>query len=55
MLVSDNPMTPDGVKTTESDKNVTRNFVHAHVDIGIAALQMIIQEKKTVKHMKFDW
>ena len=25
------------------------------VEIGIASLRMIIDEKKTVKHLKFDW
>jgi AMP nucleosidase len=55
LMVSDNPMMPEGVKTTESDKRVTKNFVHPHVEIGIAALQMIIQEKKTVRHLKYDW
>ena len=34
---------------------VTQNFVSEHVEIGIASLRMIIEEKKTVKHLKFDW
>ena len=55
LLVSDNPMTPDGVKTSESDNAVTANFVRDHVCIGIQALEMIKQEKKTVKHLKFDY
>ncbi len=55
LLVSDNPMTPDGVKTSESDNEVTRNYVHDHVRIGIQALEMIKQQKKTVKHLKFDY
>lgn len=55
LLVSDNPMTPDGVKTSESDKMVTRNFVHEHVEIGLSALQLIIGGRQTVKHLKFDW
>ena len=48
-------MTPDGVKTDRSDNLVTRNDVEEHVEIGIASLRMIIDEKKTVKHLKFDW
>jgi AMP nucleosidase len=48
-------MTPDGVKTDKSDNLVTRNYVEEHVEIGIASLRMIIDEKKTVKHLKFDW
>ncbi len=55
LLVSDNPMTPDGVKTGDSDKQVTASFVHEHVDIGIQALEMIKQEKRTVRHLKFDY
>ena len=55
LLVSDQPMTPDGVKTDKSDSLVTKNYVEEHVEIGIASLRMIIDEKKTVKHLKFDW
>ena len=55
MLVSDNPMIPEGVKTDESDKIVTSKYVDDHVGIGIQALEMIKQEKKTVRHLKFDY
>lgn len=55
LLVSDNPMVPDGIKTAESDRKVTQNFVNVHVNIGIESLKMIIDEKKTVRHLKFDW
>jgi len=43
------------VKTEKSDTLVTQQFVNEHVEIGIDALRMIIDEKKTVKHLKFDW
>ena len=55
LLVSDNPMTPDGVKTSDSDRMVTASFVTNHVRIGIQALEMIKQDKKTVRHLKFDY
>ena len=55
LLVSDQPMTPEGIKTEESDNLVTENFVNAHVNIGIESLRMIIDGKKTVRHLKFDW
>jgi AMP nucleosidase len=55
LLVSDQPMMPEGVKTDKSDKEVTKNFAKEHVLIGIEALRMIIDEKKTVKHLKYDW
>ena len=55
LLVSDQPMIPEGVKTDKSDNIVTQNYVKEHVEIGIASLRMIIDAKKTVKHLKFDW
>ena len=55
LLVSDQPMIPEGVKTEKSDNMVTDNYVAEHVEIGIEALRMIIDEKRTVKHLKFDW
>ena len=55
LLVSDQPMIPEGVKTEKSDNYVTEKFVSNHVKIGIDALKMIRDEKKTVKHLKFDW
>ena len=55
LLVSDQPMIPEGVKTDKSDSMVTKKYVHEHVEIGIDALRMIVDEKKTVKHLKFDW
>ena len=53
LLVSDNPMTPEGVKTAESDKKVTTNYVQDHVHIGILSLQKIMSKDKTVKHLKW--
>lgn len=55
LLVSDQPMIPEGIKTEESDKVVTQNYVEDHLQIGIDSLRMIIDEKKTVKHLKYDW
>ena len=55
LLVSDNPMTPEGVKTAESDRNVTRGYAAEHVRIGIDALKLIIGQRQTVRHLKFDW
>ncbi|MEG1581123.1 MAG: AMP nucleosidase [Bacteroidaceae bacterium] len=55
LLVSDSPMIPEGVKTQKSDENVTKNFASRHVAMGIASLRLILEERKTVKHLKFDW
>lgn len=53
LLVSDQPMIPDGVKTTKSDQLVTKNFVDNHIRIGIDALNEIMNEGKSVKHLRF--
>lgn len=54
LLVSDNPMIPEGVKTDESDKNVTASFVENHLNIGIDALIELRDSGESVKHMRFD-
>ncbi len=53
LLVSDQPMIPEGVKTTESDKRVTASFVRPHLQIGIDALKIIERNGNSVKHLKF--
>jgi AMP nucleosidase len=53
LLVSDQPMTPDGVKTEESDKKVTSDFVNNHLKIGIESLKQLIFDGLTVRHLKF--
>lgn len=53
LLVSDQPMTPDGVKTAESDRLVNEKYVHDHLRIGIASLKQLINNGLTVKHLKF--
>lgn len=51
LLVSDLPMIPEGIKTDESDKFVTKNFVDLHLEIGIEALLEISKDKKQLKHL----
>ena len=53
LLVSDQPMIPDGVKTEESDKNVTAQFVQTHLKIGIDSLKQLMNDGMTVRHLKF--
>jgi AMP nucleosidase len=54
LLVSDQPMISTGIKTDESDKKVTKEFVNEHLQIGIDSLKEIINNGKSVKHLKFD-
>lgn len=53
LLVSDQPMVPEGVKTSVSDVTVTAKYVEAHISIGIDALKQLINNGLTVKHLKF--
>jgi AMP nucleosidase len=53
LLVSDQPMVPEGVKTSVSDKKVTEKFVDRHLQIGIDSLKQLINNGLTVKHLRF--
>jgi len=53
LLVSDQPMIPEGVKTAESDSTVTEQFVQTHLKIGIESLKQLINNGLTVKHLIF--
>jgi AMP nucleosidase len=46
-------MVPEGVKTAESDKTVTAEFVERHLRIGIDSLKQLINDGMTVRHLKF--
>jgi len=54
LLVSDQPMVPEGVKTEASDARVTSEFVERHIQIGIEALRLIRRHGKSVRHLRFD-
>ena len=53
LLASDKPMISTGVKTAESDKAVTTDFVDDQISIGIEALKLIQRAGTTVKHLRF--
>src|SRR6188474_43685 len=53
LLVSDQPMVPEGVKTEASDKIITTNFVELHLKIGIDSLKQLINNGMTVKHLRY--
>ncbi len=54
LLVSEQPLISAGVKSEKSDKQVTENFVHQHLEIGIDSLKVLIENNVTVKHLIFD-
>ncbi len=53
LLVSDQPMIPEGVKTSKSDDGVTKDYVQKHLEIGVKSLQQLINNGLTVKHLRF--
>jgi len=54
LLITDQPMIPEGVKTESSDKKVTDNFVKQHLHIGVCALQELQNKGVSVKHLRFE-
>lgn len=54
LLVSDQPMIPEGVKTEESDKKVSSDFVTNHLQIGIDAIKELQNKGISVKHLRFE-
>jgi AMP nucleosidase len=54
LLVSDGPMTPEGVKTTRSDQSVSERYVAKHLEIGIDSLIELRDSGESVKHMRFE-
>ncbi len=53
LLVSDLPFLPEGIKTEESDKHVTANYVDMHLDIGIKAMSEIGKKGEPIKHFGY--
>jgi len=54
LLVSDNPMSPEGVKTSKSDVTVTEKYVKLHLKIGIDSLEELANSGDSVKHLIFE-
>lgn len=53
LLVSDEPMISSGVKTEASDKVVTALYTEKHLNMGISALDIILRNGRSVKHLQF--
>jgi AMP nucleosidase len=54
LLVSDSPMTPEGVKSGRSDVVVTDKYVRPHLEIGIDSLVELRDSGESVKHLRFE-
>ena len=53
LLVSDQPMVSEGVKTSTIDKRVSDKYLQIHLEIGIDALLELKNKGLSVKHLKF--
>jgi AMP nucleosidase len=54
LLVSDSPMTPEGVKTSRSDVAVSEKYVKTHLEVGIGSLIELRDSGESVKHLRFE-
>ncbi|MCO6459378.1 MAG: AMP nucleosidase [Pirellulaceae bacterium] len=53
LLVSDVPVTPEGVKSEELDQRVTRDWADLHLQIGIEAMTEIGEKGEPIKHFQY--
>ena len=53
LMVSDIPNTPEGVKTEESDKQVTQQWADIHLELGIEAMSEISEKGEMIKHFTY--
>lgn len=53
LLVSDMPLTPEGVKTEESDQEITDKFTELHLQIGIDAMSEIEVKGEQIRHFRY--
>ncbi|KPV39433.1 AMP nucleosidase [Thiohalorhabdus denitrificans] len=53
LLVSDLPLTPDGIKTEASDRAVTNRWARDHLAIGIEAMHELGVSGEQIKHFRY--
>jgi len=53
LLVSDSPMTPEGVKTLEKDEINSMQHDEKHIEIGVDSLKKLMDNAETIRHLKF--
>lgn len=54
LLVTDQPMIAEGVKTEASDVKVTQQYQDSHLQIGIDALKELMNKGVIIKHLRFE-
>lgn len=53
LLVSDMPLTPEGIKTEESDREISNKFTSLHLQIGIEAMTEIEEKGEQIRHFRY--
>jgi len=53
LLVSDKPLTAEGVKTSKSDARVRADWSDLHLSIGIDSLTELGEKGETIKHFQY--
>ncbi|MEM6655273.1 MAG: AMP nucleosidase [Planctomycetota bacterium] len=53
LLVSDRPMTPEGIKTSASDADVSRKWAEVHLEVGIDSMTEIGSKGEEIKHFEY--
>lgn len=55
LMVSDKPLLQDGIKTEESDKEVTSLFAEKHLDMGIESIKKLQDNQEPMQHIRWNW
>jgi AMP nucleosidase len=53
LLVSDVPITPEGVKTEQGDKTTSEKWVDVHIKLGIDSLKDLAAKGEQIKHFTY--
>ena len=55
LLVSDQPMIANGVKTQKIDEKVNKKYIEQHIQIGLDSLMEIKNNGESIKHLKYSY
>ena len=53
LLISDQPMIAEGIKTEQSDKLVNKQFAEQHIRIGIETLRALAHSERNIHRLRF--
>lgn len=53
LVVSDVPITPEGVKTESGDKQVSAKWTDIHIKLGLESLKDLEENGEPIKHFKY--